>query len=129
MAEGQNKVMPPASAIANIQQEYMKKKHAFEEAFKEFHKQVFSSKVLDENKSAAVKNTEHFLVDKLINSAVALDNANVGEGLLALTTIAIRELLTMRDRNNEIEYSLYKLIRDFNGVKRELGIKDDEKKK
>lgn len=111
----------------DIQTEYNKRKTAFEEAFKDFHKQVFSSKVLDSNKSSAVKNTEMHLIDKMINSAIALDTVNSGEGLLALSTIAVRELLTMRDRVNELEYLLYKNIKEVTHINKELGL-DQQKK-
>ena len=122
------KPQQPQPASFQVQQDYMKKNKAFEEAFKNFHKDVFTSKVLDANKSAGVKNTETHLVDKLVNSAVSLDIANVGEGLLALITVVLRELLTVRDRANEIEYELYKAIRDINKIKSELGIVDGKKK-
>ncbi len=117
---------PPASF--QTQQDYIRKKKAFEEAFRDFHKEVFMSKILNANKSAGVKNTETHLVDKLVNSAVSLDMANVGEGLLALITVVLRELLTVRDRSNEIEYELFKAIRDVKKIKSELGIPDDKKK-
>lgn len=111
------------------QQEYQKKKKDFEASFVEFHKKVFLNKVLDSNKSAAVKNTERHIIDKLVNSAVALDNVNNGEGLLALSTLTLRELLGARDRINELEYHLYKMIKEMNNIKKELGISDVKGKK
>ena len=117
---------PPAPF--EMQQKYIKSKQEFEAAFKEFHKQVFTSKVLDSNKSTAVKNTETHAVDRLVNAAVALEMANVGEGLLALITVVLRELLTMRDRANDIDYELCKAVRDLNKLKSELGITDGKKK-
>jgi len=112
----------------NIQQDYAKKKQTFEEAFKEFH-QLFLSKVLDKNKSTATKKTEQFAVEKLINASVALDNINVGEGVLALTIIAIREQLTIRDKVNELEFELCKSLREIQNLKNELGIKNVDQKK
>ena len=106
---------------SDMQLEYQKRKSEFENCFKEFHKKVFSSKLLDRNKSPALRTTEQHIIDALIKSAVSLDNANVGEGLLALSTTAIRELLTMRDRVNELEYKLLKVMKD-------LGIDDGERK-
>lgn len=112
----------------DTQNEYNKVKLSFEESFKEFHKKVFTSKILDQNKSVAVKNTEHEMVEKLIKSAMNLDSLNVSEGLWALTTVAVRELLLMRDRTNELEYELFKMKRDFLSLEKDLGIKHEEKK-
>ena len=84
--------------------------------------------MLYNNKSTAVKNTETHAVDRLVNAAVALEMANVGEGLLALITVVLRELLTMRDRVNEVDYELCKAVRDLNKLKSELGIADAKKK-
>jgi hypothetical protein len=96
---------PPPAPI-DVQAQYAQAKKDFEQAFKEFHNTVFKSKVLDKNKSAAKKNTEHHIIEKLITSTINLDNVNVGEGMVALVSTMIRELLSMRDRINELEYDL-----------------------
>lgn len=111
----------------SVQQKYLALKKEFELAFKEFHKKVLSDKVLDKNKSPAAKNTEKFIVDRLIKSAVALDNANYGEGLLALCTVMMRELITTRDRVNELDYEICINKRDIKLIKKSLDIKDDKK--
>ena len=120
------KQSPPAPY--EMQQKYLQSKQEFEAAFKDFHKQVFTSKVLNVNKSTGVKNTETHMVDRLVNAAVGLEMANVGEGLLALITVVLRELLTMRDRANDIDYELCKAVRDLNRLKSELGVADGKKK-
>jgi hypothetical protein len=112
----------------NTQQTYTLKKRALEDAFKSFH-QLILSKVLDSNKSTATKNTETDIINKLVNSVVDLEKVNVGEGVLSLAVIAVREQLTMRDRINDLEYELYKTKREVNKIKDELGIKDDKPKK
>jgi hypothetical protein len=120
--------LKPNPVVKDIQADYNRCKRNFEEAFKEFHQNVFSNKVLDSNKSAAVKNTETHVVDKMMNAAVALDQANAGEGLLDLCTVAIREMLTIRDRANELEYELYKALRDMKKMKQELDSKNVKEK-
>lgn len=121
--------LKPTPVVADVQAEYNKIKREFEEAFKQFHQEVFTSKVLDQNKSAAVKNTEKHVIDRMMNTAVALDQINTGEGLLALTTVVIRELLTTRDRVNDLEYELYKALRDMKKLQKELSNKNGKEKK
>jgi len=110
----------------DVQSDYAKKKKAFEEAFVEFHK-IFQDKVLPQNKSVAVKKTEMSVVDKLVNSCVAIENFNVGEGVLALSVIALREQLTIRDRINELEYELCKALKKIEDLLN-TGKKDESKK-
>ena len=121
----QNIPLPPTPG--NVQQEYATRKKEFEIAFRDFHKKIFLDKKLDKNKSPATKNAEKFVVDKLVKSAVALDNVNSGEGLLALCTVMIRELLTARDRMNELEYEIYINKRDMRSLRKNLDSKDDKK--
>ena len=118
----------PPQASPDVQSDYLKKKQAMEQAFVDFHSKVMQNKVLDKNKSAAVKNTETAVVDKLVNSCVALENVNVGEGILALAVIALRGQLTMRDRINELEYDLCKALKTIETLTN-AGKKADEPKK
>lgn len=111
--------IPPADS--KTQQEYLRKKEELGKSFKEFH-QLLKNKVLDKNKTPAVKNTEKQITDMLVKAAAALDNINIGEGVLTLSSIAIRELLQSRDRINELEYELCLLRRDFLNLQKELGV-------
>ena len=108
----------------DVQGEYQKCKAEMEKAFVEYHK-MFSSKVLDQNKSAAVKKTEVAVVERLLATCKALEQYDAGEGLMALATISLREELKLRDRINELEYELLKAVRDMN----KLTGKTDEPKK
>ena len=101
----------------DVQKEINDKRKEFEEAFKDFHQRVFCSKVLDKNKSPAAKNSEQAKIEAFIKSAVMIENLNQGEGLLALITTAIREMLHLRDRVNDIDYSLCKLLKDLGQTK------------
>ena len=107
----------------DVQGEYQKRKTDMERSFVEFHK-TFTSKVLDGNKSAAVKNTETATVEHLLSSCKALEQLNEGEGLMALAAISLREQLKLRDRVNELEYELLKAIRTIEGL---TGKKDEPK--
>jgi hypothetical protein len=98
------------------QQNLIRKKQELAGAFKSYHELV-SNKVLDKNKSPALKNTEKQVVDRLVKSAVALENINIGEGILSLASIAIREQLIVRDRVNELEYELLLLKREVDKLK------------
>lgn len=121
-------MQPPPPAPFNVQQDHLTKKRDLELAFKDFH-QLVQDKVLDINKSTAVKKTELRIIDQLVRSAQALDNINVGEGILALASIAIREQLIIRDRVNGLEYELCKALRDINQLKQKLGVDDGKTKK
>lgn len=107
--------IPPATY--DVQQDLMRKKKDLEQAFKDFHELV-SNKVLDKNKSPAVKKTEQNVVTMLIKAAAALEQVNVGEGILSLAAIAIREQLIVRDRVNELEYELCLMKRDLEKLKK-----------
>lgn len=117
---------PPPAAF-NVQQEYQKKKKDLEQAFKDFHELV-GNKVLDSNKSPALKRTELQTIDALVRAAQALDNINMGEGILALASIAVREQLIVRDRVNDLEYELCIARRDIETIKKKIGLESDKKK-
>lgn len=120
--------MQPPAAPFNVQQDFLQKKRDLEQAFKDFHELV-GSKVLDTNKSPAMKKTELQTLDKLIRAAQALDNINMGEGVLALASIAIREQLVARDRVNELEYEICLARRDIQELQKKLGVNDGKKTK
>jgi len=117
--------IPPAPF--SVQQDLLHKKQELEQAFKAFHELV-SKKVLDKNKSPAMKNTEKQIVDRLVRAAVGLEQVNMGEGILSLASIAIREQLIVRDRVNELEYELCLMKKDLDLIKNKLGAPDDKKK-
>ena len=117
---GKNDQMPIPPATFDVQQNYAKKKKELEVAFKEFH-QLVGKKVLEVNKSPAAKKTELETINTLVKAAQALDNINVGEGILALASIAIREQLIVRDRVNELEYELCKALKDIEELKKANG--------
>jgi hypothetical protein len=120
---------PQTQGPKDPQKDYTKTKQEFEQAFKDFHQTHFKSKVLDENKSAAVKKTEKMAVDRLIRAVISLNEANVGEGSMAFDILLIHELLDSRDRANQLEYEQCKLQRDMLLLKKELGIDDGQAKK
>lgn len=120
-------MQPPPPAAFNVQQEYQKKKKDLEQAFKDFHELV-GNKVLDSNKSPALKRTELQTIDALVRAAQALDNINMGEGILALASIAVREQLIVRDRVNDLEYELCIAQRDIEKIKKKIGLESDKKK-
>jgi len=119
--------MATPSAPITIEEKIKQARQHLEKCFKEFHK-LLGDKVLDKLKSEAHKNVEKKIVDDLQRACVALDNLNVGEGLLSLAVIAIREELKIRDRVNELEYELYKTKKDLATLKKDLGVKDVEEK-
>lgn len=116
--------IPPASY--KTQQEYTQRKQELEVAFNNFHN-IVKSKVLDKNKSPGLKKTEMFAINELVKAAQALENINVGEGLLALASIAVREHLIIRDRINELEYEICQALKEIKKLK-EKGPNSDGKK-
>lgn len=102
-----------------MEQRALRARKKLEECFKQFH-EMMNDKVLDDNKTAAVKNTERKVVDDLLHAVVSLENVNVGQGILSLLTISVREHLQMRDRVNELEYELYKTKRDIKNLEKKV---------
>lgn len=90
---------------------------------------LLDDKLLDRNKSEAKKNVENLTAKTLYDAAVALEQENVGEGVMAMALTTLRTSLKMRDRINEIEYNILKVARDLKVVEEKLGIKKDEKPK
>ena len=127
--DGGSPIVSPAQPTAyDLEQRAVRSRKKLEECFKEFHELV-QSKVLDKNKTTAMKNTERKVVDDLLHSVVAMEQANQGQGFLSLLTISIREHLALRDRINELEYELYVTKRDLKNLQgKENSGGDDEKK-
>ena len=92
---------------------YTKAKTDFSVAFEEFQKNVFTSKLLPENKSEAVKKSERGIIDKFVHAAVNLNNLNVSEGTIGFCTALLYDVLALRDRANEAEYKLLKMRKDL----------------
>lgn len=118
---------PPPMAPYDVQQDYTRKKQDLEVAFKEFHDLV-RSKTLDKNKSPALKKTEMNAINNLVKASQALDNVNVGEGILALASIAVREHLIIRDRVNELEYEIVQALKEIKELKKQMKGRSDAKK-
>lgn len=111
---------PAIPTVATIEEQLRNARSTFEGAFKDFH-MLIKDKVLKVNKSSAAKKLEKFTVDKLIKSCVALDQLNVGEGIMAMVVVALREHLAIRNRVNELEFELETMKRDFKRLNKELG--------
>lgn len=101
----------PSNTIT-VEEQIRRARQELEKSFKDFH-ELLNNKVLDANKSNAQQNTERQVVDKLYRSAVVLENINIGEGVMSLAIIAVREMLKVRDRVNELEYELFKMKKDI----------------
>ena len=106
---------------ATIEERLRKARVTFEQSFKDFH-DLLSNKVLDVNKTGAENKQEKYVIDQVVRSCVNLDNLNVGEGVMALAVVALREHLKVRDRVNELEYHLELAKREVKNLKKELGI-------
>lgn len=113
---------PPTTPMpVTLEQRMIRARDVFQLAFKGFHA-LLGNKVLDINKSDAAKNVEKHVVDEVVKACVGLDKLNVGEGVMALAVIALREHLKVRDRVNELEYDLELSKREIKNLKKELGI-------
>lgn len=117
-----------SSPVPTIEERIKQARQNLEKCFKEYHR-LLNDKVLDSNKSEAQKNVEKKIVDDLHRACLALESLNVGEGLLSMAVIAIREHLKIRDRVNELEYELFKTKRDIAALMKELGIGKNVKEK
>ncbi len=109
---------PPVTPESMVQR-LKKARTTLETSFKDFHL-LLSDKLLDINKSNAKKTQEKHIVDELVKACVILESANIGEGVMALAVIALREHLKVRDRVNELEYDLEVTKKTLNLLKRDL---------
>jgi len=107
--------------IAKIKAACIKKREEIQEKFKIFHQDVLQNKTLDLNKTASEKIKEQSIIENLLQSAIELDAINVNEGMLVLFTVLFREILGLRDRLNETEYSLLKTAKELLTLKKDLG--------
>ena len=113
---------PPALPSPTTVEERMRRARTeFEEGFKDFHT-LLGDKLLRANKSEAVMKQEKHVVDRVVKSCVNLDRLNVGEGVMAMAVVALREHLKVRDRVNELEYELMLAKREIRNIQKELGI-------
>jgi hypothetical protein len=112
---------PPLPTPATVEEKLRRIRVDFEQSFKDFH-ELLGNKVLKVNKTTAASKQEKHIVDQVVKACVSLDRLNVGEGVMALAVVALREHLKVRDRVNELEYKLELAIREIKNLKKELGI-------
>lgn len=114
--------LPPTPV--DVEQTYSRAQKQIEIAFASFHS-LLQDKTLPENKSEANKKNERYIVTTLTKAAAAMDMINVGDGVTAISIIALREHLQVRDRVNELELELTKTRLEITKLKKALGV--DEK--
>lgn len=102
---------PTAPSPTTVEERLRSARQNFEMRFKEFH-EALGNKHLDINKSQAEHKQEKFIIDGIVKACVGLEQLNVGEGVLALSAVALREHLKVRDRVNELEYKLDSFIKE-----------------
>jgi len=89
-------------------------------AFQVFHK-MLTNKKLDRNKSPQEKKEESSVAQSLFNAAGELDQLNAGEGVMLTASIGLRELIKLRDRLNEVEYTSLLTRKELNELRESLG--------
>jgi hypothetical protein len=125
---GTKPTTPPPPNPAVVANKVDKARQNLQKAVKDFL-QLLDDKVLEKNKSEARKNVENMTAKTLYDTAVALEQENQGEGVLAMSLTTLRTTLKMRDRINELEFLMLKTARDLKIVEEKLGTKKDEKPK
>jgi hypothetical protein len=112
---------PPLPSPTTIEEKLRRTRADFEQSFKNFH-ELLGNKVLKTNKTLASNKQEKHVVDQVVRACVNLDRLNVGEGVMALSVVALREHLKVRDRVNDLEYELELVKREMKNLKKEFGI-------
>ena len=112
---------PPLPTPATLEEKLRRTRADFEQSFKNFH-ELLGNKVLKINKTTASNKQEKHIVDQVVRACVNLDRLNIGEGVMALSVVALREHLKVRDRVNELEYELELMKREIKNLKKELGV-------
>jgi len=118
---------PPVKRQLSLDERLKRARESFEKSFKAFH-ELLKSKILKSNLSEAQKKLEKHTIDGLVKACVHTDQLNMGEGVMAMAVVALREHLTVRNRINELEYQLSENQKEIRLLKRELGIEDDKTK-
>lgn len=114
---------PQPPSPVTVEERLRKARQQFEAKFRDFH-ELLKIKHLEENKSQAQFKQEKFVVDELVKSCISLESMNIGEGVLALATVALREHLKIRDRVNELEYKLESFMKEVTRLFNELELKN-----
>lgn len=110
---------PLPQSPVTIEERLRKARQQFEVKFRKFH-ELLKIKNLDKNKSQAQLKQEKFVIDELVKACIILESLNIGEGVLALSTVALREHLKVRDRVNEMEYKLESFMKEVTRLFGEL---------
>jgi len=116
----------PASPVS-VEERLRQARQRFEEKFKVYH-ELLKDKKVEINKSPGDIQQEKFIMDELVKACVNLDQFNVGEGVLALASVALREHIKMRDRINELEYKMDVFMREVTRIVGKLERKADVEK-
>ena len=112
---------PPVKKPVSLDERLKIARENFERAFKDFHESL-KLKILRDNQSEAQKKQEKYIIDQLVKACVQTDRLNLGEGVMAVAVVALREHITVRNRVNELEYQIEEWKKEVKHIKKELGI-------
>lgn len=79
------------------------------------YKELISDKIITDNKGYLVENREQEVIGKLIDYAVRVNNDKIEQkcmGSVTLLTLALKCIIKLRDRYNDIEYKYHILERN-----------------
>jgi hypothetical protein len=118
VAHPHEELPPPTEEAARIVAEAGQARQELMEAVRNINRNLMSSTVLPENRSAAQENAEKGAVRRLWDAAAALEAVSPGEGLLGMATLAVRQGLLLRDAGNRLAHKVAQLEREMARLKR-----------
>lgn len=93
---------------ARIVAQLRERKETLMDAMRAFNR-LLSIRVLPENKTISDKENEQEVVTRVTQAAMSVDELSVGEGLLAMCVLSLRQSLQLRDAGNSLAHSLREL--------------------
>jgi hypothetical protein len=119
-----NQPPSPPPNVNQVQDQLKTAREAFVGQFLEFRKALHDKKLVS-NKSPLEKQADQDVIGHLRSAAQQLDLVNAGEGAIVLAGALAQELLALRNRLNEVEYTSLLTRKELNDLKASLG---EEKK-
>lgn len=82
--------------------------------------QLMNVRILPENKSIKHKENEMNAVTELVKCAMEIEEISPGEGIIAISTLAVRQGFSLRDAGNRLAYQISKMENKLLEIEKQL---------
>jgi hypothetical protein len=119
--------LPSKDAVRTISQ-LNRSKEDLMNAMRAFNR-LLNNSTLPENRSNKEKEQEQVIINQLVQSALEIEKFSLGEGIIGLCVLAIRQGLSLRDAGNSLAYRVHKLEERGENINTEEVQKEEAKQK